>query len=88
MAEYAGKIDGKEVYEDFDIGDYSMILHGFEETTEFGDEPYYFHVTKAIIAFEVGGKYFYAECSDEFLSILNDFDQGYYKQIIKQIREG
>lgn len=89
MVSYAGKENGNEIYEGFEIGDFTMTLHGVEEETEFGEDyiSTYFHVVKAIAEVEVDNQVYYAAMSEEFVKDLNDFKKGFYLNIIEQINE-
>lgn len=82
------RIDRKDVYEGIELDGTALTIHGYEETDEYkdGSELAYFHVTKATFGYDIFGHTYYAECPEEFLKVLNDLDQDYYKQIIDQIK--
>lgn len=89
MANYYGKSSGLEIYENVEIEDYNLTLHGYEETEGYNDgsEELWFCVEKAFIEVDLDNKTYYAEASNKFISALNK-NAAFRESIVDQIKEG
>ncbi len=82
---YAAK---KEEHEGIEIDDLRLNITGMVDGEPESNDPaskmvYYFYVIDAQVEVELGGKTFFADCSQKFVEKLND---DYSQEIEKQIK--